>query len=159
MTSGRQKREALQLKRLARRKARDPKARGTGLPRPPPGAVISDLGALVHDNTYGPRPLFYVDRKFTCIDCGVEEVWTADQQKWWHEVAKGKIASKAVRCRPCRRKHQAKARAARNAHIEGLVAKYGIEEAAQRLKRTVEEVEQLIDPDPKPKRRRARPGA
>jgi len=30
-------------------------------------------------------------------------VWTAEQQKWWYEVAKGPIFSVAVRCRECRK--------------------------------------------------------
>jgi len=32
----------------------------------------------------------------------VKEVWTAEQQKWYYEEAKGSIHAKAVRCRNCR---------------------------------------------------------
>ena len=57
----------------------------------------------VNPNPYGPPVLFYEDLRFTCRDCGSREVWTAEQQKWWYEVAKGKLYSTAARCRPCRR--------------------------------------------------------
>jgi hypothetical protein len=46
---------------------------------------------------------YYLDSPFTCVDCGVDEVWTATQQKWWYEVAKGYVYSHAKRCRACRR--------------------------------------------------------
>lgn len=66
------------------------------------GAVLADATALAHNGTYGLLPLFYAVRPFTCRDCVAVEVWTAKQQKWWHETAKGNIDSKAVRCRSCR---------------------------------------------------------
>jgi len=71
---------------------------------PPPGAVRADPEQLAHINTYGSLPAYYIDKPFTCRDCGVEEIWTAEQQKWWYEVAKGHIDSTAVRCRACRKK-------------------------------------------------------
>ena len=74
--------------------------------RVPYGVVAADPGKLSHDNTYGGRPRFYVDKPFTCIDCGKEEVWAASDQKWWYEEAKGKIATRANRCLPCRRKRR-----------------------------------------------------
>lgn len=154
MPSSKSRRGEIKARRRHKAKALDPMARGPGLPDPPAGAVMADLSQLEHDNTYGPRPLFYVDRRFTCVDCGAEEVWSAGQQKWWHEVAKGKIDSRAARCRPCRRKHQAKARAARKTHLEGLVAKYGIEAAALRLERTVEEVRLMLETGHKARRGR-----
>ena len=74
----------------------------------PPGAVLADHDELRHINTYGALPLYYVDKPFVCRDCGVEEVWSAEQQKWWYETAKGHIDSTAVRCRDCRRKQKQK---------------------------------------------------
>jgi len=56
----------------------------------------------VPNNSYSPPPTVYLDREFTCIDCGRREVWTAEQQKWWYEVAKGTLYSTAIRCRDCR---------------------------------------------------------
>ncbi|MEZ5854635.1 MAG: zinc-ribbon domain containing protein [Hyphomicrobiaceae bacterium] len=96
-------------------------------------SVPADPAKLVHDNTYGARPSFYLDRPFTCIDCGANEVWTASQQKWWYEEAKGKIASAANRCRDCRRKRRMRRSQERRLHVEGLIARYGIEGAAEKL--------------------------
>jgi hypothetical protein len=70
---------------------------------PPPGASLADHSQLSHINTYGGLPRFYVDRVFTCRECGIEELWTAEQQKWWYEEAKGHIDSFAVRCKACRK--------------------------------------------------------
>src|ERR1700687_4130070 len=42
---------------------------------------------------------YYLDVPFTCQDCGKDEIWTATQQKWWYEVAKGDVNSTARRCR------------------------------------------------------------
>ena len=63
--------------------------------------IPADLSQQRPSNTYDPK-LFYEDVPFTCQDCGSQEVWTAEQQKWWYEVAKGSIYSMAVRCRRCR---------------------------------------------------------
>ena len=71
----------------------------------PEGAVAANLAAQAPNNSYGP-PLYYVDQPFTCVDCGVEQLWTATQQKWYYEVAKGPIYAIAKRCRACRRKHR-----------------------------------------------------
>jgi hypothetical protein len=87
------------------------------------GMVAADHSALVHNNTYGLLPSFYVDKPFVCRDCGSHEVWTAKQQKWWYEIAKGNIDSTAVRCRPCRKKSQAQKTEARTTHLEGIARK------------------------------------
>jgi hypothetical protein len=71
------------------------------------GVELADQEVLArYNNTYGLLPAFYLDRAFTCRDCGVEEVWTAKQQKWWYEVIHGHIDSTAVRCRACRRAYR-----------------------------------------------------
>ena len=89
----------------------------------PPDAVAADWAELEHNNTYSQLPRFYLDKAFDCRDCGAQELWTAKQQKWWYEVAKGHIDSLAVRCRPCRKKEQARKAAARKTHLEGLARK------------------------------------
>lgn len=66
--------------------------------------LLADHFALQHNGTYGALPMFYAAKPFECRDCGASEVWTAGQQKWWYEVAKGSIYSTAVRCRSCRNK-------------------------------------------------------
>ena len=65
----------------------------------------------------------YLDLAFTCLDCGKQEVWTATQQKWWYEVAKGNLFTRAARCRPCRRKQQARKAEARRVHLDGVAKK------------------------------------
>src|SRR5947209_7593740 len=75
---------------------------------PPSGRIPANLSEQAPNNSYDP-PRFYEDREFACVDCGKHEVWTAEQQKWWYEVAKGSIYSGAIRCRECRA-------ARRNAH-------------------------------------------
>jgi hypothetical protein len=65
--------------------------------------IPANLAAQAKNNSYYP-PEYYEDRQFKCADCGTEEVWTAKQQQWWYEVAKGPIFSTAIRCRACRKK-------------------------------------------------------
>ena len=135
MKSGRQRRDEIR----ARRRLRSAMEQRTsfkpwepeGIPR---GALRADPAKLVHDGTYGPRPRFYVDTPFTCADCGKSEVWTALQQKWWYEEAKGKIDSRANRCRDCRRKRRMRRAQDRRVHIEGLIAKHGLERTADLLR-------------------------
>lgn len=62
---------------------------------------------------------FYVDRPFVCKDCGKSEVWTATQQKWWYETAKGDVWTVAVR-RPCRRRERERKAQARRIQSQGL---------------------------------------
>ncbi|SIO29957.1 Probable zinc-ribbon domain-containing protein [Singulisphaera sp. GP187] len=70
-------------------------------------AVLVDPTALVSTDSYGSPDFiergYYLDFPFTCVSCGSEEVWTATQQKWWYEVAKGALDSGAKHCRTCRR--------------------------------------------------------
>ncbi len=73
----------------------------------PEGAVIADLSQQVPNNSYGAPLLFYVDQPFTCTGCGKSEIWTAFQQQWYYEVAKGSGYPTAVRCRSCRKNHAA----------------------------------------------------
>ncbi len=60
---------------------------------------------------------------FSCVDCGKEELWTAGQQKWWYEVAKGDLWTTARRCRTCRRRKREDRDEARRIHLEGLARK------------------------------------
>lgn len=92
----------------------------------PPGAILANWDALQHNEATIPDidyPRFYADRAFQCRDCGVDEVWTARQQKWWYETAKGLIRSVAIRCRACRRKERARVASAREAQMAGLARK------------------------------------
>lgn len=128
--SGRQRREEIREKRrqratvLAERMKTAPEVDVSGDPRHwPEGAVAADAAELAHNNTYGVLPLFYTDHAFNCRDCGRAELWTGKQQKWWYEIAKGNINSRAVRCRPCRRIERTRRDEARRVHLEGIAAK------------------------------------
>jgi hypothetical protein len=80
---------------------------GEATPHSPSGRIPADLTKQALHHSYGGVPLFYEDQPFTCVDCGKEEVWTAQQQQWWYEVAKGSIYSRAKRCGDCRRARRA----------------------------------------------------
>lgn len=90
---------------------------------PPPGAVLADQKELSHNNTYGRLPRFYIDKVVVCRQCGTEEVWPAERQKWWYEVAKGNINTEAVLCRACRDNEKQRKEEARRVHAEGLKKK------------------------------------
>jgi Probable zinc-ribbon domain len=143
MKSGRQRREEIgERRRLRARIAKRTSVAPWREPdRVPMGALPADQAKLAHDRTYGPRPRFYVDQPFTCTDCGKAEVWTAADQKWWYEEAKGKVATRANRCLACRRKRRLRRSQERRVHVEGVVAKYGPGEAARRLRITIEALE------------------
>ena len=99
--SGRQKKKKLQEARQRRTEVQKSQRWEERIAR---GEVIlADRSKHAPHNSYSP-PEFYEDREFTCRDCGKVEVWTARQQQWWYEVAKGPIYSTAVRCRECRRR-------------------------------------------------------
>jgi hypothetical protein len=127
MKRAKQKRQEIKARREkhAKKKADNAvKAKMTAaLAKRPVNSVLANVEALAHNNTYGPLPVFYVDKAFVCRDCGKREVWTATQQKWWYEVAKGQIDSTAVRCRACRRKERQRQADARRVHLEGVAKK------------------------------------
>jgi len=145
MKSGRQRREEI----LEHRRQRTRISKRTSVvpwrepDRVPAGAIPAEQTKLLHDRTYGPRLRFYVDQPFACVECGAEEVWTAADQKWWFEEAKGKIATRANRCLACRRKRRLRRSQERRIHIEGMVAKHGLEQAARHLCLTIEALERM----------------
>jgi len=65
-------------------------------------AVAADHAKLVHINTYGVLPDFHVDKVFLYRNCGKREIWSARDQKWYYEEAKGHIDATAVECHGCR---------------------------------------------------------
>jgi len=85
------------------------------------GRIPADPSQQVRGNSYDPPPVYYVDYEFTCVDCGKEDVWTAEQQKWWYEVAKGTLQSRAIRCRACRKaRREAHGGTPRRSHADRL---------------------------------------
>ena len=79
-----------------------------------------DAAKLNMGNTYSSPPEYYYDIEFTCVDCGIEQIWTAAQQKRWYEEAGGYFFAVAIRCRTCRQKERDRKKEARKTHLEGL---------------------------------------
>lgn len=90
-----------------------------------PNAV--DMSELAPDNSYDAPDFilrgYYVDLPFKCKRCGKEQVWTAAQQKWWYEVAKGNRWTTAKFCRPCRQRERNRRDEARRVHLDGIAEK------------------------------------
>jgi hypothetical protein len=130
MKSGKQRKEEIQAKRLVRLAKYVEARKHSTLDAIRFGAVAADHSRLGHYNGYDALPEFYMDCAFVCKDCGSHELWTAKQQKWWYEIAKGPVGSRAVRCQPCRAIERARADQARRVSLEGMQRKL----AAQKLK-------------------------
>jgi hypothetical protein len=134
--SNKQKRSELKLRKAAKREReavlaasaarearleffRTARARGE-LPvessRLAPAGYSYSIPAFVERGTYAPIA-------FTCKTCGKVETWTAHQQKWWYETAKGDVFTTATRCRPCRRRERARRDEARRVHLDGVARK------------------------------------
>lgn len=92
------------------------------------GQALVNATKLGKNNSYGTPDFvarsFYLDKPFTCKDCGAKEVWRATQQKWWYETMQGDVWTTAVRCKACRKKEVARKALARKTHLEGLVKKF-----------------------------------
>jgi hypothetical protein len=132
MKSNKQRRAEIKARRarLAEKQARRGKSRPQEMPV---GAVVVNSALLRPHNSYGltfETRGYYEDLAFDCKDCGKQEVWTATQQKWWYEVAKGEVNSTAVRCRACRRRERQRIAEARRVHLEGVARRQ-----AERAKR------------------------
>jgi hypothetical protein len=123
MKSNKQRRGELRLKKWKRAIKRGAYER----PEPSSNAVRCNAALLAPTTSYSIADFYsrgyYLDKPFTCIDCGKSEVWAATQQKWWYEIAKGDIQTTAVRCRNCRRKERERKNEARRIHLEGLERK------------------------------------
>ncbi len=133
MKSGKQRRAELDTKKQARKDRRLRKMKTfldldrleqprAALPEP---LVVSRN--LAPDGSYSLPDFvsrgYYRDKPFSCEACGTREVWTATQQKWWYEVAKGGVWTTARLCRPCRRRKRERKNEARRVHLEGLERK------------------------------------
>ncbi len=147
--SAKQRRQEIRAERLRKAQKASAEKQRSGLfpweaggALPPAGAIAADHQELAHNNTYGPLPTFYVDLAFVCAGCGSDELWTAKQQKWWYEIAKGDINSTAKYCRQCRNLRKQHRDAARDTHIRGLIAKRGISAAAELLQKPEAEIAQ-----------------
>ena len=48
------------------------------------------------------RPTYFDDVTFVCQDCGIDQVWKAEDQIWYYETSGAPYYSTAIRCRSCR---------------------------------------------------------
>ena len=123
MKSGKQRRAELKAKKEANRAATSRQAKLDASAR----GVAVDRGQLAPDGSYNQPGFvvrgYYVDQPFDCQACGMPQTWTAAQQKWWYEVAKGSVWTTARLCRPCRQRERARREEARRVHREGLARK------------------------------------
>ncbi len=141
MKSNKQHRQEIKAQRLRRAERQIQIRRADARPvNRPVGTEPVTPALLRRNNSYGIPEFvqrgYYQDRPFRCKDCGIEEVWTAAQQRWWYEVAQGEVWTVAVRCRACRQRERARKAEARRIHREGLAAKQ--EAAEHRAKRALE---------------------
>ena len=131
MKSNRQRRAEIILKRKERRitiKAKKSNELNESVKQwlftHPQQCVPVNPANLSPNNSYGTPEFvkrgFYVDKPFNCRHCGVPQIWTAQQQHWWYELAKGDVWTIAVLCRPCRIKECERKVMARKVHFEGL---------------------------------------
>ncbi len=121
MKSGKQRKAEIKKSRLERIAKRDSKVNPFKGPIPE-WAIPVNPAEVVHHSMFLDIPLFYIDKEFECKDCGTTEVWTARQQKWWYEIAKGYFETTAVRCRSCRDQRKNEKEAQRK-HMEEMANK------------------------------------
>ena len=134
MKSGSQRRTEIKTQRTGKRAAVRPEEVRTQLKRAAKeretqlkDKVLVNPTNLHPNNSYGTPDFvvrgYYADMTFTCKECGKPQVWTATQQKWWYESAKGDVWTIAVLCSPCRRRERERKGTARKIHLEGLAKK------------------------------------
>ncbi len=134
MSSNRQRHDEIQIRRTGKRAAiraeeerqqerQQAKKRAAELR----GKVVVNPANLHPTNSYSIPDFvtrgYYMDMPFFCKACGKAQVWTATQQKWWYESAKGDVWTIAVLCRPCRIRERERKAAAQKTHQEGLAIK------------------------------------
>ncbi len=127
MKSNKQRRTEIAEKRRARAAASQKLKGGERRRAVIEGTAPCNPDLLAPSNSYG-RPAFvergyYMDVLYKCQDCGKEETWSATQQKWWYEVAKGNVETRATRCNSCRRIERERRDEARRIHLEGVEQK------------------------------------
>ena len=123
MRSGKQRRSEILAARRRRKTLRVAADQRQSVDLRPPGSVAVSPALLRPYNSYGEpeflRRGYYTDLAFRCVDCGAENIWRAERQKWWYEVAGGDVSSTAVRCAACRARERARKATARQAQLAG----------------------------------------
>lgn len=134
MKSRKQRKADIKAHRV-RREGAQPKLRG-GQERKeiPTGTAPCKRENLARSSSYGVPDFvergYYMDVLFQCASCQKQEVWSATRQKWWYEVAKGSVESRAKLCNSCRRAERERKAGARRVHLEGVAAKLAAKNAA-----------------------------
>jgi hypothetical protein len=134
MKSGKQRRAELKAKRrsraaastAAKAAAKERKRLATLAAKEREGVAVNVANLAPYSSFGVPEFVergYYVEKEFQCQGCGSEEIWTAAQQKWWYEVAKGHVYSTAKLCRACRRRERDRRAEARRVHVEGAARK------------------------------------
>src|SRR5579871_6108934 len=130
MKSGKQRKLELKANRTAKRDAsrlaRKKTAVAMQLAARRRGVHVDPAALAPADSSSDPEFVergFYVDIPFECQECGNDQIWTASQQKWWYEVAKGGRWTIARLCRECRRKDRTRRNESRRVHLEGAARK------------------------------------
>lgn len=121
MKSGKQRRAELDAKKRDRaEKLKAERSTRTTVVR-----VLVVRSALAPHRSYSDPDFvqrgYYENKRFMCVDCGKAEVWTAAQQKWWYEVAKGNVFTTARRCRACRRRERERKAAVLSAQANATI--------------------------------------
>lgn len=88
-------------------------------------SLPAEVSEQVPINSYCGAKLVYTDQPFRCRECGKHEIWTARQQKWYYEIAKGSLYATAVRCHDCRARIAEQKRIQRERSAAGAERKKG----------------------------------
>ncbi|HMW18810.1 MAG TPA: zinc-ribbon domain containing protein [Accumulibacter sp.] len=123
--SGKQRRAEIKAARRVHRMAARVASRVVVLP---PGRVVPvDYSRLMANNHDGLSAFalrgYYIDRPFSCQDCGAPCVWSAEQQRWWYETIGGSPHAIAKRCRPRRQRERQRKELARQVSQAGRLEK------------------------------------
>jgi len=126
MKSNKQRRKEIKEKRLKKAQQCATEIDVYASKKIPEGAVLANRDVLTqhNDSPFIVYPKFYIDKAFTCKDCGSDETWTAEQQKRWYEIVGGRLEQIAIRCRPCRKKEKERKARARKIYLEGMEKKH-----------------------------------
>ena len=127
MKSNKQRKAEIQKLRAKREAARPVLRGGEARKEIPEGTAPCNPVNLSPSNSYDVPEFvcrgFYMDVLFQCAGYLKQEVWSATRQKWWYEVAKSSVESRAKLCNACRKAERARRDEARRVHLSGIQAK------------------------------------
>ncbi len=69
----------------------------------PNGAVRGDVSKQHFCRYHNSGKAFYVDEARTCVQCGEDFVFYAQEQKYWYETLAFHLDSQCIRCLACRK--------------------------------------------------------